>query len=95
MSDVLAIWSERLTVGQTFVFLPKAHRHGRLCEPALRGAARQIALHLSADYMTSVMRRRPPTAAKPMPVPGALVIAIARPPSNANTPTTAIVDRLT
>ena len=25
--------------------------------------------------MTSVMRRRPPTATKPMPVPGALVIA--------------------
>jgi hypothetical protein len=50
---------------------------------------------MSADYMTSVMRRRPPTATKPMPVPGALVIAIARPPSNANTPITAIVDRLT
>ena len=47
------------------------------------------------DYMTSVMRRRPPTARKPMPGPGALVIAIAMPPSKANTPTTAIVDRLT
>jgi hypothetical protein len=45
--------------------------------------------------MTSVMRRRPPTATKPMPVSGALVIAIAMPPSNANTPTTAIVDRVT
>ena len=45
--------------------------------------------------MTSVTRRRPPTVTKPMPVPGALVIAIAMPPSKANTPTTAIVDRLT
>ena len=50
----------------------------------------------TADYnMASIMRRRPPTATKPMPVPGALVIAIAIPPSKANTPTTAIVDRLT
>ena len=45
--------------------------------------------------MTSVMRRRPPTATKPMPVPGALVIASVMPPSKANTPTTAAVDRLT
>ena len=41
------------------------------------------------------MRRRPPTATKPMPVPGALVIATAIPPSKTNTPTTAIVGRLT
>jgi hypothetical protein len=39
---------------------------------------------MSAD-LTNVMRRRPPTATKPMPVPGALVIAIAMPPSKANT----------
>jgi hypothetical protein len=41
------------------------------------------------------MRRRPPTATKPMPISGALVIAIAMPPTKANPPTTAIVDRLT
>jgi hypothetical protein len=41
------------------------------------------------------MRRRPPTATKPMPVSGALVITIAMPPTKANPPTTAMVDRLT
>ena len=50
-----------------------------------------------ADYTTIVMRRRPPTATKPMPISGAcaLVVAIAMPPTKANTPTTAAVDRLT
>jgi hypothetical protein len=51
--------------------------------------------HGRADYMTIVMRRRPPTATKPMPVSGALVITIAMPPTKANPPTTAIAARLT
>jgi len=46
------------------------------------------------DYLNSVMRKSPPTP-KPILDPGVLVIAIAIPPSKANTPTTAIVDRLT
>jgi hypothetical protein len=50
---------------------------------------------VSPNYITSVMSRRPLTATKLMPTPGALVIAIAIPPSKANTPTTAAVDRLT
>jgi hypothetical protein len=41
------------------------------------------------------MRKRPPTVNKPMPDPSASVIAIAIPPSKANTPITAMVDRLT
>ena len=45
--------------------------------------------------MNSVMSKRPPTAKKPMLVPGASVIAIVMPPSKANTPTTAMIDRLT
>ena len=40
------------------------------------------------------MRKSPPTP-RPILDPGVLVIAIAIPPSKANTPTTAIVDRLT
>ena len=50
---------------------------------------------MSADYMISVMRKRPLTAKKPMTDPGALVMAIVIPPSKANTPTIAKVDRLT
>ena len=46
------------------------------------------------DYLNSVMRKSPPTP-KPILDLGVLVIAIAIPPSKANTPTTAIVDRLT
>jgi hypothetical protein len=45
--------------------------------------------------MTIVMRRRLPTATKPMPISGAWVNAIAMPPTKANTPTNARVGRLT
>jgi hypothetical protein len=48
-----------------------------------------------ADYITSVMRKRPPTAKKPMTDPGALVIAIVIPTSKANAPTIAKVGLLT
>jgi hypothetical protein len=48
----------------------------------------------SQDYLNSVMRKSPPTP-KPILDPGVLVIAIVIPPSKANTPTTAAVDRLT
>ena len=49
---------------------------------------------MGPDYLNSVMRKSPPTP-KPILDLGVLVIAIAIPPSKANTPTTAIVDRLT
>jgi len=87
-----------VTVGQTFVlFTQSTQTWAVVREPALGGAATPPEHGLRADYMTNVMRRRPPRATKPMPISGAcaLVVAIAMPPTKVNTPTTAAVDRLT
>ena len=68
-----------------------------LCaRPALPSEAPTLLRRGSAspNYITSVMSRRPPAATKPMPTSSPSVIAIAMPPTKANPPTTAIVDRL-
>ena len=63
-----------------------------LCaRPALPSEAPTLLRRGSAspNYITSVMSRRPPAATKPMPTSSPSVIAIAMPPTKANTPTTA------
>ena len=73
-----------------------ASRRSLCAWPALRSEAPTLLRRGSAspNYITSVMSRRPPAATKPMPTSSPSVIAIAMPPTKANPPTTAIVDRL-
>ena len=68
---------------------------GSGCSPVRLPLAVAFPVARGGHYLSSVVRRRPPPARRPMPNPGALVTVITIPPSKANTPTTAMVDRLT
>ena len=63
--------------------------------PFAAADCRSIAVYEYTPHKKDVMRRRLPTANKPMPSPDALVIAIAIPPSKANAPIIAKVGLLT